>query len=402
MNKNEMIKKEIADFIKLPAPDRYDLRFSAAEASARHEGFRDAYEKFFVYKYKTQKKPDCNRVWGYMGENSDLVKRKFEAKARNYGPMSDPDENSELLQEIYKTIWIDEENITDTKEFIYKNNGKIASDAMTSVQGLLKGALQKIIDKNENKEIVFKRNEGNREIMEHIQRVYDGCVASKEKQNASQECWTVLFDVLVAAELSAAELDEEFYRFIDHYYPNMREFMNRCFTIGNYCPVSAEFNTARSKYDYWDLTLMKIREWYIDQDNADVKEDEKDKALRDLFSCEKTDNCEACSNCIKWLNWAAQDKKGKDGWKSFVDKLYMQDYVVDYVNKNYKVKPFWEGHGWENSKENPGTPGTKSLNTPKKMNDALIEISARIAARSVRILNALQEKMKKNNIEELI
>ena len=171
-------------------------------------------------------------------------------------------------------------------------------------------------------------------------------------------------------------------------YPAMRKFLDLCHTIGNYCPVPVGFNASRSGYkalhDYWDLTLMKIRKWYREKDDA---------ILVELLH----QRCEALSNCKEWLIWFeknAKEKGKKDGWHNFVDTLFMQDYVKDYEKGNYEVKPFWEGHTWETPKLTFVTETEEGNDNLNVINKRLEEINRRVVARSNRIVDACNVKLK--------
>lgn len=71
-------------------------------------------------------------------------------------------------------------------------------------------------------------------------------------------------------------------------------------------------------------------------------------------------------------------------------RFFMQDYMEDEQDfeNGYKVKPFWIGHGWKEN-ETTGLPKTRN-----EINKGLEEISRRIAARSVRIINACRNRLK--------
>lgn len=190
----------------------------------------------------------------------------------------------------------------------------------------------------------------------------------------------------------------------------VKGFLEAVYTIGNFCPVPERFNTARSgggDYDYWDLTLMKIHDWYMDNDD-------NDKHLNDLLHIKEecTRNRQCIKNCKKWLEWFKTDAERKkikypenysedyDGWHNFVDTLYMQDYVYNEDNwddKRYKdnkvnreyydVIPFWKGHEW--SKEGIKFPTDDENKKINKIEEAFETMTAMINARTNRIAQAL-------------
>ena len=56
--------------------------------------------------------------------------------------------------------------------------------------------------------------------------------------------------------------------------------------------------------------------------------------------------------------------------------------MQDYVDDNYHVKPFWEGHSWRN---------IALPDDIEQINKALETINMRIAMRSIRIISTLGE-----------
>lgn len=372
-----MKKYNLQEWIESGVAEEYNLIADTQEEEDDDFGMIESpYEKFFIYKYIKEFQEDS--IWEKMGEK---VKKSFEEKANMYKSINDPDSYSELLQEVYKLLW---KNVAEQpfmrqepkkKEMkgIWEDGKKSASDAMTSVQGILKAALQNIISGPKE----TKLENMSEEIFGHIQKMMEGAFKT------NLEYWTKKFCVAVAADLSTEKLDKIFYDLIDKYYPNniLGEFMNRCFTVGNYCPVPKGFNSARSGqgacHDYWDLTLIQIRKWYLEDD---------DKELMMLLHCDTF--CEKVKNCKEWLSWTANGDKKEKAWRRFVDSLLMQDYVwneddgIDKGNeKYYQVKEFWPNHSWENS-ELP--------KDDEKIKEALKGIIERIAKRSHRIVEELK------------
>ena len=94
-----------------------------------------------------------------------------------------------------------------------------------------------------------------------------------------------------------AVMGEYFHQKLHTTCPNLKMFLELYHTIGNYCPVPAGFNGARSgniaNYDYWDLTLMKIREWFYNRD---------DKFNDQLLESQLLHDKGNWKNCKSWLN----------------------------------------------------------------------------------------------------
>ncbi len=107
-------------------------------------------------------------------------------------------------------------------------------------------------------------------------------------------------------------------------------------TIGNMIPVPTGFNIGRAnsyaKYDFWDLTMLKIWEWY--QHKEDCKGcDYCDDALEKLL----LNGDSSVKYCKQWL-----DKFPT--WKEFVDENYLNSYVD---KTSYNPIIFWESHSYD-------------------------------------------------------
>ena len=156
---------------------------------------------------------------------------------------------------------------------------------------------------------------------------------------------------------------------------DLKRFVSLYHTLGNYSPVPTGFNVARSgvgyssDYDYWDLTLMKIKK-YFDlriKPSSQLADDVNQIAI--LLHCEETIN-----NCLNWLD-------EYDSWDDFVEKNFFQDYVDD----EGEVIPFCAGHSWENG-----------CNEIGNYDEFFKNVWNRIEARSNRMINALKKKLEKN------
>jgi hypothetical protein len=150
---------------------------------------------------------------------------------------------------------------------------------------------------------------------------------------------------------------------------SMENFLNRWHMLGNYIPVSRRFNSARSGryavHDYWDLTLLKIQEYYKKRDN----EDEVWKILGEEL-LHGSGNALACK---LWLDYF-------DSWENFIEKNYMQDFV----DGNYEVELFFDGHDWNNPKPK----------TPDECKELFERSSEMIKKRTNRMVDALTAKIK--------
>lgn len=111
----------------------------------------------------------------------------------------------------------------------------------------------------------------------------------------------------------------------------LNEFAQLGFTIGNYIPVPPGFNCERSnggKNDSWDLTLMKICEWFNKEDDDVIFVD----LLHD--KCGKKENV---------LNWLKSYGNKENGWENFIINNYLQDFVDEDLNPI----EFCDNHNWK-------------------------------------------------------
>lgn len=325
----------LADFLNLETPETYDF----VEETAK-EGYReieDVFEKFFLYKVVLTGN-DATMTHAPLLHDEDSLD-KFVKRSRKLS-LQDPDSASELLQEIYKRLWPDLEK----QPFMLQAGGKIASDTMTSVQASLNEAM-KAFAADEDMVKIYKKGK-------------------------------IYYSQKGAIALAANEDKTHFCEKLKKKYPTLEQFIALFHTIGNYCPVPAKFNSARSgayaNYDYWDLTLMKIWEWY----HSTGSEGERDALIRD----DLLHGSGSASNCILWLKMFGD---GESGWRNFVNTLFMQDYVD--VDKDYKPTPLWEGHSWE------------SITLPvDQCEEFFAEVASRIMARSKRMVEALRNSKEEN------
>lgn len=245
----------------------------------------------------------------------------------------DPDNYSILLQKVYKDRW-DERYlktcIKDEKENIYY------SDVMTSLQGLLNSFYKKVCSKNLNKSLMIK-------------------IVKDMKKSP-----------------------EEYKEFIEYFINNEKitNFIKCYHTIGNYIPVPRYFNTNRSgnyaDHDMWDLTLIKIYDYYHKEKKSSVISD-SDKVLMELLFSDK--KFESVKN---WL-----DSFGD--WKPFIEENYLQDFVYKETGKIREE--FINIHNW-----NKTYPETES-----SFLDYFELLTDTINKRSKRIINKEKEEIKDIN-----
>lgn len=212
--------------------------------------------------------------------------------------IGDPDLKSTLLQDIYKVLYPK----LLSEEYMISQKG-MYSDTMTSAK--------------------YTMNKFYRDKFVEDCRKYRSMVGNPRQHISILMCNNMYEQF---PDVKRRLNDEE----------NLKKFISLYHTLGNYTPVPVGFNVARSgggAFDYWDLTLMKIKEYYDSQNNLEV--------LKQLLRC-KDEAAE--KNCILWLN-------RYHTWDEFIKCNYFQDYVEGFENsdagKAGNVIPFCKGHSWE-------------------------------------------------------
>lgn len=270
-------------------------------------------------------------------KDNDYIEKKGYDKYfayRTQKSAGDPDSCSKLLQDIYKVLWPELINL----DYLV-SNGKIISDTMTSVQYTL-GRYYSDIFPNES--IQYMKENPKQKFVSSL--MCKNMFEQNENVNNTLKSNT-----------------------------NLEHFISVYHTIGNYSPVPKGFNVARSgpgassSFDYWDLTLMKIKQYY------DFRKEAKgaiDKALLQVIQLLHRE--EEIENCFLWLNFYSS-------WDEFI----MSNYFQDYVDKNGEVVPFCKGHSWNSG-----------CNEVNDYDEFFENAWRRIESRSKRMIDALKEKLK--------
>lgn len=277
---------------------------------------------------------DCTTDEAYIEKKG--YDKYFEYKTTPKSKIDDPDSSSKLLQEIYKSLWPELINQP------YMLSGKhICSDTMTSVQYTLNKYYEAdFTDEKRNYKEKYPRNKGSAVMYANLYEQFP-----KVRETLDQ--------------------DEELEKFIAVYH-----------TLGNYSPVPYGFNAARSgrgAFDYWDLTLMKIKEFY------DSRNEEKIiNAIPTLDIIFQLLHDEKIISCVNWLN-------SYSSWDEFVKRNYFHDYVEGLDDENGKagdVIPFCKNHSWE--------AGCNNISDYKEFFKNAAQC---IEKRSERMLKALKSKL---------
>lgn len=303
-DKGENENMNIEEFIKLPAPDRYDFSNDGAnEEYNKLDSFEDTYEKFFVYMYERAlsiKNYEEGKA-GVMKYGDDYQK---ECKGK-FGKIKDPDSESDLLQEIYKELWHlhDETSL----KYCYTIQGETMNSVNTTLNELYKY--------KSDREICIE--------------TFEQC---KERNSIKpKKCTTqgVSIAYIISRYAEKKTEQEEQYDKIEE----LKSFLSVYHTLGNFIPVPTGCNAPRGTgklKDYWDLTLKIIYDYY----------DHGEDKIKDIVGESKSELYK------QWLD-SFQEKDSKKGsWKCFVEKNYLQDFV----NRNAEdgsygmPKELWEGH----------------------------------------------------------
>lgn len=285
---------------------------------------KKGYDKYFIYRCP---KPEGKGIY----PAADTV---IEDNYQRYGKIGDPDSESKLLQNIYTQLW--PEIKEQESEYRINNKNWIYSDTVISIQTTLNNYIGKEMPEL-LKEYGVKRV-SNKMCIE----LYETNPTLKELLNKS----------------------EDLLHLVTVYH-----------TLGNYIPVCYGFNMARSGYygshDYWDLTLMKIKEYY---DKRAVQSGFQDLRCRpevkimELLHCDRGLIC-----CYQWLN-------RYEDWKDFINKNFLQDFV----DIDDRPIPLCKGHSWEE-------PQVKNFEEFFKNSWQIIE------KRSARMIKMLEKKVCKTN-----
>ena len=251
--------------------------------------------------------------------NKKILPFKKYVLYRRYLKSIDPDSMSLKLQEIYKNKW-DQKYL----DVCRKNKDAVYSDTMTSVQGLLNSYYTELkIGKNkeiENEIIKYKNN-----------------MNLKKFSFSENVMFNMYDDINEYPEFEKLLVNNNI----------VTEFISKYHTIGNYIPVPRYFNKNRSGYnkkssinkDMWDLTLLKIIEYFNYKKISD--EEKMITTLRNLLHIDKKES-EIIDYTKKWLD---QYKTKKE----FIDK----NYLNPYVDKKYEIKKeFLDIHTWDNPTPN--------------------------------------------------
>lgn len=302
----------LEEYLKLKEEEKQKYDFSAENATEEYER-ATSIEKYIIYKTYTS-----NSVWSDSKKFRKDIREYYSEKksGKKIKWIKDPDDfrnnPNSLLEQIYKKIWPELE---------------LYSDTMTSVQYIMSGYFENEVETRGEK-------------------------SERLKISKRQQCSIRYMINIWAAE--EGELEKKIAnaaRRMNRNAEGLGVFLSAWHTLGNYCPVPRGFNLSRSnfgKHDFWDLTLMMIRKWYLTDDEL-----LRERILReDLFH--NRSNGDDIEACVEWLILCGGEESiGEVRWEKFVQTLCFEDWVnCDKGSSNYEyydVIPLWEGHGWDNT-----------------------------------------------------
>lgn len=212
-----------------------------------------------------------------------------------------------LMQEIYAKLWND-----DILSHC-KDKGKICGDTMISCNI----TLNKLF--SIEKENILQLANLTQDKKQELEKV------NNKKDNLK---WSKRASILLYMN------DKSKYDEIINSYNG--DFLMMAYTLGNFIPVPPGFNArGTSKIeDYWDLTLLAIYNWFMEQNESN--ESNENIRLIDVVKTQK--NKEACEKWLKCFN----------NWDDFVEKNYLQAFVKSNEsnngNKYGMPKELWDGH----------------------------------------------------------
>lgn len=122
-------------------------------------------------------------------------------------------------------------------------------------------------------------------------------------------------------------------------------------TLGNMIPIPSFFNFERSgkgRYDFWDLVMKKIKEWYKLKNNIEERKNPLKILLNPIG--ENTNLEDSIFYCEKWLNYFKT-------WNSFVLDNYLEAYIIKKENAEllkdedgyFEPIELWKKHSYESA-----------------------------------------------------
>ena len=281
----------INEFLKLERQIEYDFSNDGADFKYNElDNRKDGLNKFFVYmaraNYYEQNEENIMKFGAdYTKECKNIYKR-----VRMH-----PDSGSELLQDIYRVLW--NENILK-----YCMKADTVTGETLNSQNTTLGILFKLIETEEEKRerANIKTSSGG------MQKISIKYIMSRYAKNPEE----------IRNRFKKVE--------------GIIELISLYHTLGNFMPVPVGCNSPRGTgitKDYWDITLKIIYEYFKkENDNiADIVGENKSQLYKD------------------WLD-SYGDDNGCNGWKNFVERNYLQDFVNIIGENYYMPKELWKGH----------------------------------------------------------
>ena len=140
----------------------------------------------------------------------------------------------------------------------------------------------------------------------------------------------------IRASMLAYSAEKEEFQQIINACPGAENFLNACYTLGNFLPIPPQFQPrgTSSLKDYWDLTLVCIYNYYMQKGHPVDMEEFHHPIIGKPYTLEWMVGAKNLAQCEKWLSFFPS-------WKDFVEKNFLESFVEDSYGP---PKPLWERH----------------------------------------------------------
>lgn len=146
-------------------------------------------------------------------------------------------------------------------------------------------------------------------------------------------------------------------------------------TLGNFIPLESPLqNRWASTRDYWDITLMYIKDWYLHRQLCSLESELPSNGF----------NTGALGASRAWLDAFGE---GQKGWNAFVRENHLTAYMKkrSCEDDTYDIRAFYEGHA----------PGALLPNKAEDLYKCLLNMNAAIIVRGNEMREELEETDRK-------
>ena len=140
----------------------------------------------------------------------------------------------------------------------------------------------------------------------------------------------------IRASMLAYSAEKEEFQQIINACPGAENFLNACYTLGNFLPIPPQFQSrgTSSLKDYWDLTLVCIYNYYMQKGHPVDMEEFHHPIIGKPYTLEWMVGAKNLAQCEEWLSFFPS-------WKDFVKKNFLESFVEDSYGP---PKPLWKEH----------------------------------------------------------